>query len=73
MLRGLGAGLRGQNHILLLEPWPDSRAPFEVACFPYAQHFLTTSYPRATTIHDSKGLADAVRGLGEDGRAATGP
>jgi hypothetical protein len=35
--------------------------PFEVACFPYAQHFLTTSYPQASTIVDQEGLEDAVR------------
>jgi hypothetical protein len=35
--------------------------PFEVACFPFAQHFLTTSYPRASPIHDEEGLARAVR------------
>ena len=36
-------------------------APFEVACFPYAQHFLTTSYPQASTIVDQAGLENAVR------------
>jgi hypothetical protein len=35
--------------------------PFEVAVFPYAQHFLTTSYPQPSTIHDHAGLEDAVR------------
>lgn len=35
--------------------------PFEVACFPYAQHFLTTSYPRASPIRDEDALAEAVR------------
>jgi hypothetical protein len=34
--------------------------PFEVACFPYAQHFLTTSYPQASQIVDQAGLVDAV-------------
>ncbi len=36
-------------------------APFEVACFPYAQHFLTTSYPQASPIHDQQALEQAVR------------
>jgi len=35
--------------------------PFEVACFPYAQHFLTTSYPQPSAIVDQAGLEDAVR------------
>ncbi len=35
-------------------------APFEVAVFPYAQHFLTTSYPQASPIHDRAALEDAV-------------
>ncbi|WP_353826668.1 hypothetical protein [Agromyces sp. SYSU T0242] len=35
--------------------------PFEAACFPYAQHFLTTSYPRSTPITDRHALEDAVR------------
>ncbi|GAA1469147.1 hypothetical protein [Microbacterium thalassium] len=39
--------------------------PFEAACFPYAQHFLTTSYPRASAIHDEHALVDAVRALTE--------
>jgi hypothetical protein len=30
--------------------------PLSVACFPYAQHFLTTSYPRHSPIHDRAGL-----------------
>jgi hypothetical protein len=38
--------------------------PFEVACFPYAQHFLTTSYPQASPIRDREGLNDAVQHLG---------
>ncbi|WP_439594210.1 hypothetical protein [Microbacterium sp.] len=37
--------------------------PFEVACFPYAQHFLTTSYPRPTSIRDRDDLDAAVRGF----------
>lgn len=35
--------------------------PFEAACFPYAQHFLTTSYPQASPIRDQEGLEAAVR------------
>jgi hypothetical protein len=35
--------------------------PFEVACFPYAQHFLTTSYPQPIAIHDQAALEEAVR------------
>ena len=34
--------------------------PFQVACFPYAQHFLTTSYPQASPIRDGAGLVKAV-------------
>ncbi|MGR2752709.1 hypothetical protein [Agromyces arachidis] len=41
--------------------------PFEAACFPYAQHFLTTSYPRSTPIRDRDALEDAVRAhVGQD-------
>lgn len=40
--------------------------PFEVACFPYAQHFLTTSYPQASPIKDETALVDAVRRHAED-------
>jgi hypothetical protein len=35
--------------------------PCEVACFPYAQHFLTSSYPQPSQIRDRQGLVDAVR------------
>lgn len=38
-----------------------ANTPFEAACFPYAQHFLTTSYPEPTTIRDREGLDEAVR------------
>lgn len=38
-------------------------SPFEVACFPYAQHFITTSYPQASPIVDEAGLVAAVRTL----------
>ena len=40
-----------------------AQEPFEAACFPYAQHFLTPSYPRPSEIHDAEGLAEAVRSL----------
>jgi hypothetical protein len=35
--------------------------PFEAAVFPYAQHFMTTSFPRETPITDVAGLEQAVR------------
>jgi hypothetical protein len=35
--------------------------PFEAAVFPYAQHFMTTSFPRATPITDAAGLERAAR------------
>ncbi|WP_137844959.1 hypothetical protein [Microbacterium sp. 2FI] len=35
--------------------------PFSIACFPYAQHFLTTSYPESRPINDLQSLEDAVR------------
>ncbi|MDZ8171545.1 hypothetical protein [Microbacterium xanthum] len=38
-----------------------SATPFEAACFPYAQHFLTSSFSRPTTIRDRAGLERAVR------------
>lgn len=34
--------------------------PFESACFPYAQHFLTTSFPEESAIRDRAGLEAAV-------------
>ena len=36
-------------------------APFEVACFPYAQHFVTTSIPTATTMRTAGDLERAVK------------
>ena len=39
----------------LLDPMP-----FEVACFPYAQHFVTTSVPTATSMRTAKDLEQAV-------------
>ncbi len=35
--------------------------PFEAAVFPFAQHFLTTSYPVATRIRDGADLVESVR------------
>jgi len=37
--------------------------PFEAACFPYAQHFVTTSTPTATTMRTAADLEDAVTNL----------
>jgi len=34
--------------------------PFEVACFPYAQHFVTTSVPTATSMRTVRDLEQAV-------------
>jgi hypothetical protein len=34
--------------------------PFEAACFPYAQHFVTTSVPRATSMRTAEDLDQAV-------------
>lgn len=34
--------------------------PHDVACFPFAQHFLTTSYPRSTAIDSEDALVAAV-------------
>jgi hypothetical protein len=34
--------------------------PFEAACFPYAQHFVTTSVPKATSMQTSDDLEQAV-------------
>jgi hypothetical protein len=34
--------------------------PFEAACFPYAQHFVTTSVPTATSMRTAEDLERAV-------------
>ena len=34
--------------------------PFEAACFPYAQHFVTTSVPTATSMRTAEDLEKAV-------------
>lgn len=39
----------------LLDPMP-----FEVACFAFAQHFVTTSVPTATSMRTSEDLEQAV-------------
>lgn len=38
-------------------------APFEACCFPYAQHYLTTSFPTSSPITDREGLERAVATL----------
>jgi hypothetical protein len=44
-------------------------APFEAACFPYAQHFVTTSVPTATTMRTAEDLEEAVTELNRKLRA----
>jgi hypothetical protein len=39
--------------------------PFEAACFPYAQHFVTTSVPTATTMRSAEDLERAVTELNQ--------
>ena len=39
--------------------------PFEVACFPYAQHFVTTSVPTATAMRTAEDLEKAVNEINE--------
>jgi hypothetical protein len=34
--------------------------PFEVACFPYAQHFITTSVPKTTSMRTAEDLEKTV-------------
>jgi hypothetical protein len=45
----------------LLDPMP-----FEVAVFPYAQHFVTTSVPQATEMRTAGDLEQAVNELNEE-------
>ena len=40
--------------------------PFEAACFPYAQHFVTTSVPTATTMRTAEDLERAVTRINEE-------
>ena len=35
--------------------------PFEACCFPYAQHFQTTSAPSESPVADREGLEKAAR------------
>lgn len=44
--------------------------PFEVACFPYAQHFVTTSVPTATTMRTADDLEKAVTDINEQMNAS---
>jgi hypothetical protein len=37
--------------------------PFEAACFPYAQHFVTTSVPTATSMRTAEDLEQAVNDI----------
>jgi len=39
--------------------------PFEVACFPYAQHFVTTSVPTATSMRTAEDLEKAVEEISD--------
>jgi hypothetical protein len=43
--------------------------PFEAACFPYAQHFVTTSIPTATTMRTADDLEQAVTEINEEMQA----
>jgi hypothetical protein len=45
-------------------------APFEVAVFPYAQHFITTSVPQATSMRTAEDLERAVNELNDEMSAA---
>jgi hypothetical protein len=37
--------------------------PFEACCFPFAQHFRTTSFPASSPIRDREDLVEAVRDM----------
>jgi hypothetical protein len=39
--------------------------PFEAACFPYAQHFVTTSIPTATSMRTAAELENAVNEIND--------
>ena len=43
--------------------------PFEAACFPYAQHFVTTSIPTATTMRTADDLEQAVTEINDEMQA----
>ena len=40
--------------------------PYEAACFPYAQHFVTTSVPTATTMRTAEDLEQAVNEISDE-------
>jgi hypothetical protein len=40
--------------------------PFEAACFPYAQHFVTTSLPTATSMRTAEDLEQAVTEISDE-------
>jgi hypothetical protein len=40
--------------------------PFEAACFPYAQHFVTTSVPTATSLRTAEDLERAVDEINDE-------
>jgi hypothetical protein len=44
--------------------------PFEVACFPYAQHFVTTSVPTATSMRTPDDLEQAMNEISDKMNAA---
>jgi hypothetical protein len=37
------------------------KTPFEVCCFPFAQHFLTTTVPKQSAIKNEEDLESAVK------------
>ena len=39
--------------------------PFEAACVPYAQHFVTTSVPTATSMRTAEDLERAVNEISD--------
>jgi hypothetical protein len=41
------------------------QTPFEVCCFPFAQHFLTTSFPIVSSIKNEADLEAAVKAFNE--------
>ena len=41
-------------------------APLEAACFPYAQHFLTTSFPTGSALRTAEDLERAVAAMSEE-------
>jgi len=47
--------------------------PFEAACFPYAQHFVTTSVPTATSMRTAEDLENAVNEINDKMKAPVDP